>query len=316
MTEVDINGKPMEEPNKLNSFRKFALVSTLSCAAVLLVIAVSSPLSYNMKIISSTKLDGLGYIETKGRQPIKQGCVNLYGSDWAMYPNTRAVVICNEQVPGFMENQIDNIGFADDSENHGISYIETGNDASVTIYTANDYLGDSLLIGPNKKVWLEQVRINGGARLWNDKVMSVFFQGHQGALVSQLTHQKPSDLESCADHCAMLYATNPFTDLGPHDTTVIVICGDPTEQKVWKFSENFIQSYGFSLPLYSLGVSWIQTGAKVTLTMYQFGDFTGHSADMKAGKTLDLTTLPYPDDPSNAGWNDKPLSFVMTLTDA
>jgi hypothetical protein len=160
---------------------------------------------------------------------------------------------------------IDNIGFSHDSENHGISYIETGDGASVSVYTANDYEGDSLLIGPNKKVWLEQVRINGGSRLWNDKVMSVFFQGHQGALVSQLTHQKPGDLTPCADHCAMLYATNPYTDLGPHDTTVIIICGDPTEQAVWKFSEKFIMSFGFSIPLYSLGVSYIQTGEKVFL---------------------------------------------------
>jgi len=233
-----------------------------------------------------------------------------------MYPNTRAVVICNEQVPGFLENQIDNIGFAEDSENHGISYIETGNDATVTIYTGNDYVGDSLLIGPNKKVWLEQVRINGGSRLWNDKVMSVFFQGHQGALVSQLTHQKPGDLTSVADHCAMLYATNPYTDLGPHDTTVIIICGDPTEQAVWKFSEKFIMSFGFSIPLYSLGVSYIKTGEKVMLTIYQFGDFTGHHIDLKDEHSYDLTTIPYPDDPSNAGWNDKPLSFIMTLTDA
>jgi len=259
---VNISGSPMEEPNKLNSFRKFALVASLSCAAILLVIAVSSPLAHN-RFVSPTSLDDLGYTETKGRQPIKQGCVNLYGSDWAMYPDTRAVVICNEQVPGFLENQIDNVGFAKDSENHGISYIETGDDASVTIYTLNDYEGDNLLIGPNKKVWLEQIRINDGARLWNDKVMSVFFQGHQGALVSQLTHQKPGDLTPCADHCAMLYATNPYTHLGPHDTTVIIICGDPTQQAVWKFSEKFIKSFGFSIPFYSLGVSWVQTGEKV-----------------------------------------------------
>jgi len=300
---------------KLNSFKKFAVVASLSCAAILLVIAVSAPLTRNGAFKSSS-FDSLGYIETKGRQPIKPGCVNLYGSDWAMYPNTRAVVICNEQVPGFLENQIDDIGFSHDGQNHGISYVETGDGASVTLYTANDYMGDSYLISQNQKVWLEQVHIDGGSRLWNDKVMSVFFQGHQGALVSQLTHQKPGDLTACADHCAMLYATNPYTKLGPHDTTVIILCGDPTEQKVWKFSEKFIQSFGFSIPFYSLGVSWIQSGAKTLVTIYQNGDFTGHSLDMKDGNTLDLTKVPYPDDPSNAGWNDKPLSFILTLTDA
>ena len=70
-----------------------------------------------------------------------------------------------------MEAQIDNIGFSHDSPNHGISYVETGDSATVTLYTDNNYGGASLVIQPNSKVWLQEVPISGwGNTMWNDKV--------------------------------------------------------------------------------------------------------------------------------------------------
>lgn len=99
MSEIKITGSEYEEqPTKLQSFGKFAIVTSLACSA-LLVITISSPISQKSNT-STTNLDTLGYIETKGRQPVKNGCANLYGSDWAMYPDTRAVVICNDNTYG------------------------------------------------------------------------------------------------------------------------------------------------------------------------------------------------------------------------
>lgn len=119
-----------------------------------------------------------------------------------MYPNTRAVVICDTMTFGFEEAQINDIGFAHDSQNHGISYVETGPGAYVTLYTGNDYQGDSLVIGPSQKVWLEQVRINGGSRLWNDQVESVYFQSHQGEVATvQTSGIFKKNVPPTADHC-------------------------------------------------------------------------------------------------------------------
>jgi len=303
------------QTSKLQSFGKFALVISLACAA-LLVVTISAPVANR----SSTNLqEDSAFVETKGRQPIKTGCVNLYGSDWAMYPDTRAVVVCNELTSGFLEAQIDNIGFSKDSENHGISYVETGSQATVVLYTDNDYQGASLTVGPNQKVWLEQVSIPGwGNTKWNDKVMSVYFQGHSGALITQITHLDHTDIPVCGDHCVMLYASDPFEHLGPHDTTAVVACGDPLQQKVWKYSYDYIKNQGFPLHLYSLGVSYITVGEQVSLQMFSGPNFDGNTEYLQhsEGKSIDLTTVPYPEVCETcAGWNDKPMSFILTLND-
>ena len=169
------------------AFKRLALViGSLSIGALIITLSyVPSRLKYK-----PMSLQQLPYVETKGRQPIKAGCVNLYGSDWAEYPDTRAVVVCNQATNGFQEAQINDIGFSRDSENHGISYVETGANAWVTLYTQNDYGGDSLVINPNSKVWLQQVSINGGSEKWNDRVMSVYYQGHTGAASYVQTHGK------------------------------------------------------------------------------------------------------------------------------
>ena len=186
------------------------------------------------------------------------------------------------------------------------------------MYTANDYQGASLVINPNQKIWLEKVAIPGwGGTFWNDKVESVYFQGHSGALISQITHLDPSDIPPCGDHCVMLYASDPYDNLGPHDTTAVILCGDPMQHSTWKFSYGQIQAAGFPLHLFSLGVSFITVGDQVQLTMFSGANFDQNQQYLRAtGKSIDLTTIPYPAVCETcAGWNDKPMSFILTLLD-
>jgi len=305
----------LEEPNKMNFLKRVALIGVLACSTLLVISLTSSTIQTN-QVASPMTLDAQPYVETKGRQPIKNGCVNLYGSDWAQYPNTRAVVVCNDATQGFLETQIDNVGFSHDSVNHGISYVETGDDATVVLYTENDYMGESLLIKPNSKVWLEQVGINGGSTKWNDKVRSVYFQGHSGSLVTQIVDIYSSDIPVCADHCVMLYASDPYDPVGAGGTTCVVICGDPLKQKVWKYSYGYIQSQGYPLKLYSLGVSYIQVGAETSAQMFSGPNFDENSEYLKSGQNYDLTKMKYPEvGHFPDGWNDKPMSFILTLGD-
>jgi len=305
----------LEQPNKVNFLKRTFLIGAIACSVLLIVSMTSTAPGKFATLVPVSSLDqeDQTYIETKGRQPIRSGCVNLYGSDWAMYPDTRAVVICNGATQGFMETQIDNIGFAHDSVNHGISYVETGAGASCTLYTQNDYMGSSLTIKPSSKVWLQQVAINGGSTMWNDKVRSVYFQGHSGDLISQIVDIFPGDIPAVGDHCASLYASDPHEQVGSKGTTCVIICGDPLQQNVWKFSYQYIKNNGYPLKFYSLGVSYISVGSQSSLQVFSGPNFDENDIYLKTGSDNDLTKIKYPEQGKFDGWNDKPMSFILTI---
>ena len=111
-------------PNKSSNFTKYSIIIFLSLSLSLLLVSIcGSPIS---KYHSSALLQGQSsqaVKETSGKQPIQAGCVNIYGSDFNQYPNTDALVVCeNIQLT---TAQIDAYGFAPTDRNHGITYIET-----------------------------------------------------------------------------------------------------------------------------------------------------------------------------------------------
>ena len=216
---------------------------------------------------------------------------------------------------GFNEAQINNIGRSGDSEKHGISYVETGEGAYVTLYTGNNYMGSSLTIDPDSQVWLEEIRINSESKSWNDHVDSIYFQGHEGAHVNQFSSVVfPDKIPTVADHCALLFGSDPYKPQ-PHGTTGVILCGDPLKAKVWKFSYDDIADMGYPLRQYSLGVSYILIGGKADLIMYSGENFDGNEYKFKpSAKKVDLSTLPYPEK-DQLGWNNKPLSFTLILNE-
>ena len=218
--------------------------------------------------------------------------------------------------------EIDNIGFSKDSENHGISYVETGDDATVTLYTQNDHGGNSLVIDPDSKVWLQQVAINGGnGARWNDNVMSVYFQGHTGAVADVTSHGiDASNMPPTADHCVTLYGSDPLKKVGKKGTSSVILCADPLQGRTWKFSYDQITSMnnGVTLKSLSLGTSFLAIGSSISLEMFSGPDFDGQSVNVKKSSNIqyvDLTKVPYPKNICAlcAGWNDKPMSFILTV---
>ena len=182
-----------------------------------------------------------------------------------------------------------------------VSYLLcTGDGCSVTLYTENDYGGDSLTIDENSQIWLEQVRINGGSEDWNDNVMSIYFQSHSGAVVNdQSSGIYPGHIPPTADHCVSLFGSDPFGKVGPHGTSNVVLCGDPFTAKTWKFTYDDISDmlHGKTLKMLSLGPSFIAIGSCVQLQAFSGPNFDGNTLNMKSkgtGVSIDLTKLKYP----------------------
>ena len=127
----------------------------------MLSIATSSDfLHVNM---SATKDMNTYLASKKGHQEIKDGCINLYGSNPDERPDTLAYVLCKDDE--FDSSAIRKVGFKPDGDNHGISYIETGNDASVVIYSEEDLDGESYQIPQLSSIDLKHISLGGDSFL-------------------------------------------------------------------------------------------------------------------------------------------------------
>ena len=66
-----------------------------------------------------------------GEIEVKSGCVNLYGSDPKHFRETAAYQICNDE--DVDTTKIGDVGFSSSDQNHGISFVETGDNAAVNV---------------------------------------------------------------------------------------------------------------------------------------------------------------------------------------
>ena len=105
--------------------------------------------------------------------------------------------------------------------------------------------------------------------------------------------------------------------VGKKGTSSVVLCGDPLQHSVWKFSYQDISDMGYTLKSLSLGTSFISIGSKVALQIFSGPNFDGENAKIKTPKNgyVDLTKIPYPQVGKFSGWNDKPMSFILTMLD-
>jgi len=120
--ETKDNDNIILKSNKRLDFMKNAMILVLLISISIVVIFESST-GFSNKVVTPMQLSSNDFTRTKGRQPIKPGCVNIYGSDFHQYPNTDVLVVC-ENTP-LTSAIIDSEGFAPHDENHGITYIET-----------------------------------------------------------------------------------------------------------------------------------------------------------------------------------------------
>jgi hypothetical protein len=247
--------------------------------------------------------------KTSGKQPLQTGCVNIYGSNYLKFPETDALVICNTM--GIDTATIDSYGFSPSSPNHGITYVETGENAWLTVFIGKDFTGASLVIPPKQFIDLTFAKIGASPdQYWNDCVMSLKVQGGKASkkLGNAIMYQVHHNQILPDDTCVILYGANPLS--GP-DTTGIVACADPRQQR-WDFTRPMIDNWGYELKKYSAGVSYVRVGKAVTLTLYTSA-FPGQSLfnlTIPSGQNRDLTTVPL--GPGQSGtWNDLPISFSL-----
>jgi len=245
----------------------------------------------------------------QGKQPLQTGCVNLYGSNYIKFPETDALVICNTFE--IDTATIDSYGFAPTSPNHGITYLETGKGAWLTVFLGKDYTDASLVVPPEQSIDLTFEKIGASPdTYWNDSVMSLKVQGGKASkkLGNAIMYQVHHNQILPDDTCVILYGANPLS--GP-DTTGIVACADPAQEH-WDFTRPMIDNWGYELKKYSNGVSYVRVGSSVSLTLYTaaFSSQSNFNLTIPPGQNRDLTTVPL--GPGQRGtWNDLPISFSL-----
>jgi len=245
----------------------------------------------------------------QGKQPIQNGCVNVYGSNYVKFPETDALVICNTME--VLTSVIDSYGFSPSSPNHGITYVETGPEAWLTVFLGKDFTDASLVIPPKQSMDLTFEKIGASPdQYWNDCVLSLKVQGGKASkkLGNAIMYQVHHNQILPDDTCVILYGANPLS--GP-DTTGIVACADPAQEH-WDFTRPMIDNWGYELKKYSNGVSYVRVGKAVSLTLYTAAtaDTSNFNVTIPPGNNRDLTTMPIA--PHQRGtWNDLPISFSL-----
>jgi len=250
--------------------------------------------------------------QLQGSQTVRSFCANLYGSDWHTFPDTDAVVICDNME--LATSDLIKYGLGKDSRNHGLSYIETGPRASVIIYENEDFTGHTYIVHQDSTVWLEKVSFPQSVEdNWNDNAKSVQVVITKNIRLLYTVQGYQTILPS--DYCAVLYATNPIQN---PDTIAVVACLDPSlESGTIDFSEAFMNDQGFDLKEFNGGTSYVQTGVEVSITLYNGVDCLKDSDEsyfIGEGKAVDLSTvsLNNPND-KKATWENVPQSFTITL---
>jgi hypothetical protein len=282
--------------NKLNSKHLFVMVAFMFTAA--LMVALSSSKAPMEKVVDNMLLQQKKF----GQQPITKGCVNIYGSDWHIDPKTAVIVICS--TASLDLSDLKHYDLDQSAPNHGISFIETGADATVTLYDSDEGKGLSLVIKPLQTVWLN-FSPYGKDSSWNDRTKSVTVTSGAFGRVQGLQ-------KNTADYCVTLYATDPH--VSPH-TYALVACGK--EGQTSYFTQAVIASYPGGLKTlkdYSLGTSYVTTGAKTTITLFDgidcYKDYD-NKLTIGPGENVDLLKVELSGPDQTRTWNDVALSFVL-----
>jgi len=283
--------------NKLNSKHLFVMVAFMFTAALMVALS-SSKAPMETVVNDMMKLQEKSY----GQQPIKQGCVNIYGSDWHIDPKTSVLVICNTMSIDLSD--LKQYDLDQSAPNHGISFIETGAGATITLYDNDEGKGLSLVIKPLQTVWLN-FSPYGKDSSWNDRTKSLTVQSGAFGRVQGLQ-------KSTAADCATLYATNPH--VSPH-TYALVACGKPGQTSY--FTQAVIAAYPGGLKTlkdYSLGTSYVTTGASTTITLFDgidcYKDYD-NKLTIGPGQNVDLLKVELSGPDQTRTWNDVALSFVL-----
>jgi len=226
-----------------------------------------------------------------GQQPLKSGCATFYGSKPSEYPDTLAHTVCSDAA--INKFTITQIGFGSQSENYGISYVEVGYAAWVSLYEFEDFTGETAILAPLTQTWLWETKMKNG-NPWNDHVKSIEVEHRSSTGVFLVKgNQEPGE------DCAILYASNPYWV--PY-TTGVQICAAKDLDKSPTFSYDDIEGEGYKLENYGKGVSYIKAGKNVHVIANSGKNFDGEysvKVEKNTGKELSNIEMK-----PNAMWGD------------
>jgi len=292
-----------------SSFNKVTKSVVGACLAIsaLAIIALTSSTS-TASVANPMQLE----VVKQGKQPIRDGCANIYGSDpdqifidpdTGLRVLTAVFTICDDRsLNGVALNAL---GFDHDHDiDLGMSYVETGPGCWLTLYDGANFNGKTAVISPQTSMHLKHI----GARNWNDLTRSLTTRASTGTGIAlYLSHRVA--LGSVNDHCIALYNANP--EIYPK-ADGLYLCGDKATSKEWKFDLMDIIEQGFNIDGTHFGIKYVMTGRKVKVEIFDgatVNTVNAPSLTMSGHETLDLTVIKYGD--SGEHWEDKAKSFKI-----
>jgi len=313
MSDCEANVEAPQEQQQMSTFKKLfrPVVGTCLAISALAVMAITSSTTASSK--SAARPMQLEVVR-QGKQPIVDGCANIYGSDpyqvfidpdTGLRVLTAVFTICDDRsLNGVALNAL---GFDHNTDiDKGVSYVETGKGTWLTLYDGPNFNGKSVVISPLTEMRLKYVT----ARNWNDLTRSLTTRSTTGDGVAlYLSHRVA--LGSVNDHCVALYNANP--EVNP-SADGLYLCGDPNVARKWVFSSTEIINQGFNIDGTYFGIKYIQTGRKVQLLIYDGTDNTqinGESLKVDGHDVLDLTTVAYGPNGVFGTWAGTPRSFTL-----
>jgi hypothetical protein len=312
MSDIENISNPAEE--QVTSFKSSIRPIIGTCLAVSalagMALTTQSPLNPSRPVAATTQLE----VVKQGKQPIKAGCANIYGSDpdqvfidpdTGLRVLTAVFTICDDR--SLNGASLNALGFDHNNDiSLGLTYVETGPGCWLTLYDGPNFSGKTAVISPQTSMHLKHV----GARNWNDLTRSLTTRSTTGDGVAlYLSHRVA--LGSVNEHCVALYNTNP--ELKP-TADGLYLCGDKAVADNWKFELWDIIEQGFNIDGEHFGVKYVMTGRKVKLTIYD-GDKMNTVVDgpleMDPHEVLALESTKYGSD-EGIHWENKPKSFKLT----
>ena len=184
----------------------------------------------------------------------------------------------------------------------GISYLQTGPDCWINLYSNENFGGYRILIGPMQDLDLE----NTPKGNWNDRTRSLKTfrsKGDTAVLV------KDSNT-TVGDNCAILYGTDP--KFSKHCVGV-ELCADFSTESMKNFTYEFIMEHKLDIKKMADGVSYIVTGKYVELLAFEGQNNDGQmiSIPVNSEKSLKKVYNSNAAQDNNPTWNDLPMSFTL-----
>lgn len=291
--ESKTTAAPISEEKSLSKVLRPVIGTCLAISALAAIALTSNSSIQSTSYAAPMQLE----VVKQGKQPIKAGCANIYGSDpdqvfidpdTGLRVLTAVFTICDDRSLNGVA--LDALGFDHKKDiDIGLTYVETGKGCWLTLYDGPNFNGKTAVISPMTSMHLKHV----GARNWNDLTRSLTTRSSTGDGVAlYLSHRVA--LGSVNDHCVAMYNDNP--ELSPKADGVY-LCGDKSVAKTWKFDLMDIIEQGFNIDGTHFGIKYIMTGRKVKLIIYD-GDKEGKTVvdgplSMNGHETLDLSVVKY-----------------------